>query len=171
MRRLLVLLLVVAPLAAAAAQDRPRPEPPSTSKTSPSNEQNGPVIMQGCVDGSRFVVPMMSPVDLQQRITGSREYRLEGPSELLAQLRSAHDGHLEEITGVLTVHPAPGEDQRIASGKIGDNTKVTIGRRESTSGGLGQEVPLSRREDPPPVQIGTLRLIESKHVDAKCPRW
>lgn len=164
MRRLLVLSVVVAPLAVAAAQDRPKPEPPSTSRTSPSNEQSGPVVMQGCVDGTRFVVPMMSPEDLQQKITGSREYTLEGPSEAMQLLRSSHDGHLEEITGVLRVRPAPGEEQRIGSTQIGDRTRVTIGRRETR--GLRAD-----GDSNPPVQIGTLTVIESKHLDARCPRW
>jgi hypothetical protein len=164
MRRILVLSLIVVPLAAVAAQDRPKPEPPSTSKTSPSSEQNGPIVMQGCVDGRRFVVPMMTPEDLQQKITGSKEYTLEGPSETLALLRSAHDGHFEEITGVLRVHPAPGEEQRLSSAKIGDNTRVTIGRRQTS--GLRAD-----GDSAPPVQIGTLTLIESKHLDARCPRW
>ena len=166
--RLIVLALIVA----VAAQDRPRPEPPSTSKTSPSNE-NGVVVMQGCVSGTRFMVPMMTPEDLQQKISGSREYRLEGPSEMLAVLRGSHDGHFEEITGILKVTPVPGEEQRIGSTQIGDKTRITIGRRETTAPGLGQEMPIATkdRDSAPPVQIGTLRLIESKHLEARCPRW
>ena len=168
--RHLVLALVVVLVAVVAAQDRPRPEPPSTSKTSPSNE-NGVVVMQGCVDGARFIVPMMTPEDLQQRITGSREYHLEGPSEMLAILRGDHDGHFEEITGILKVTPAPGEEQHIGSTQIGDKTRITIGRRESTTPALGRELPIIPDGNAPPVQIGTLRLVESKHLEARCPRW
>ena len=158
MKMLLWTLALAAPVALLAQDRAPQPPQPSSGK--------GIVAVEGCVNGSRFVTPMMDADTVVNWTAGTREYRLEGDEELLDLIRNGHDRHRELITGRLNELPAiVGGQRRTSSGQIGDRTRITIGVREvpaEETGPVGNAAAHA---------VVSLTVLSVKHLDDKCPIW
>jgi len=73
-------------------------------------------------------------------------------------LRRQHDGHFEELTGVVIIPPSPdGADVQVRSKELGPKTTVTIGTGQS--GGDIQRSP----------QSVSFRVESFHHLDVHCP--
>jgi hypothetical protein len=114
------------------------------------------VTVAGCVTGSHFKPSRETRNDLPADLYRAREWTLQGKRELLNRLRKEHDGHYEEITGVIKVPPQPQQaDTTVRTKDVGKKTRVTIGTRQSSS----------NVEAPPPATI----VVESfRHIGARC---
>ena len=84
------------------------------------------------------------------------EFVLEGPKELLRQIKELHSGHNDEIAGVATVPPPQDEDAAVVTSKKGP-ASITAGRRDEKSFGL--------RNAPQPIK---LRVASLTHISEGC---
>ena len=115
------------------------------------------VTIKGCVQGSHFKPSLDTARDLPAKLAKATEWTLEGNRELLKQLRREHDGHYEELTGVVIIPPSPdGTAVDVRSKDIGPKTRVTIGTAQS-----GAEIQRS-------PQTVTFRVESSRHLDKHC---
>ena len=132
-----VLLLCAAcaalPVALAAAQfPGPVPrekEPPSQTRM---QEKQLPLVVQGCIRGRRLVLAA-SFHDSTADLLNADELLLEGPKELMQQLRREHDNHEDELTGIAILQPvADGSSTtEVQSKPLGKKGRITMGVRES----------------------------------------
>ena len=78
-------------------------------------------------------------------------------SVFLALVKKEHNGHLDELTGIVQV-PATPEAQRegVATKPLGKKGRITVGKREA-NGGL--------RSAPHPVR---LKVISLRHISNGC---
>lgn len=125
------------------------------------------MVVQGCLDGKRLkpdlTVPNPRLVFEQLDI---KELRLEGPKGVMQLLDKEHDGHQDEISGVVLA-PA-NRDVRVKTGQIGPSTRVT-----TTTGGVTDP-----RRDPrgvvPPFETSLLeqslrmRVESVRHLADHC---
>ena len=122
---LVVMMLIAAPAA------------PSPQRDAIPDDKNATAVI-GCIRGSRLV-PMLGTKNITADLLRASEFVLEGPKELLQTLRKMHDGHEEEIIGIVkpspTRHP---DDSDVQTRKLGDKTRVTFGTHGST---VGEEAP------------------------------
>jgi hypothetical protein len=115
------------------------------------------VTVKGCVVGSHFKPARDSLLDLPATVTQATEWILEGKKELLRRLRGDHDGHYEEVTGIIKVPELPdGTEARVRSKDFGGKTRVTIGQSES-SGYI--------KASPQPIRI---RVESFRHLEENC---
>jgi len=114
------------------------------------------VTITGCVIGSRFKPSRDSLNDLPASVLGASEWVLSGKKELLQQIRRDHDGHLEEVTGVIKIPQGPDQTTGQVRSKDVGKTRVTIGQREST-GWI--------KETPQPI---TIRVDSFRHLETRC---
>ena len=86
------------------------------------------------MNGSRVKPSPFALSDLPATILWATEYVLVGKRELIQRLRTEHDGHYDDVTGVVHVPPAPrNTDVKVRSKDIGKKTRVTIGERQDSS--------------------------------------
>ena len=65
---------------------------------------------------------------LWDRVGEGDQWSLEGNRDLLKRLRHDHDGHDEELTGVVIIPPSPdGTEVHVGSKGIGEKTRVSSG--------------------------------------------
>jgi hypothetical protein len=119
------------------------------------------VTLQGCIHGKRLTV---DATDATTRFTLSlleaSEFTLEGPKELMQQLARDHDGHQDEITGVVIV---PGGRQRegdVTIREIDPRTRIIAGGRRPSNEGVAPIETKSR--------ILRLKVASLEHVDDAC---
>jgi hypothetical protein len=82
------------------------------------------------VRGKRLVLSQTSDISL----LNANELLLEGPKELLTQLRREHENHDDELTGIAIVPPSP-DGSSTTEGQtkeIGKKARITLGVRESS---------------------------------------
>jgi hypothetical protein len=120
------------PVALAAAQlpgPIPREKEPPSQQTR-MQEKRLPLTVRGCVRGKRLVLSQTSDISL----LNANELLLEGPKELLTQLRREHENHDDELTGIAIVPPsADGSSTTEGQTKeIGKKARITLGVRESS---------------------------------------
>lgn len=120
------------PVALAAAQfpaPIPREKEPPSQQTR-MQEKRLPLAVRGCVRGKRLVLSQASDVSL----LNANELQLEGPKELLTQVRREHENHDDEFTGIAIVPPSPdGSSTSEGSTKeLGKKARITLGVRESS---------------------------------------
>ena len=147
------------PLTLAAAQlPGPVPrekEPPAQTRM---QEKQLPLIVQGCIRGKRLVLSSGSFHDSTADLLNADELLLEGPKELMQQLRREHDTHEDELTGIAILQPvADGSSTTdVQSKPLGNKGRITLGVRESS--GLTGNV---RR----PVRF---RVSSLRHINERC---
>ena len=124
------------PIALAAVQ---LPGPIPREKEPPSQqtrmlEKRLALTVYGCVRGKRLVLSSMSSREGIIDLLNANELLLEGPKELLTQLRREHEDHDDEFTGIAIVPPSP-DGSSTSEGEtkeLGKKTHVTLGVRESS---------------------------------------
>ena len=124
------------PFAVAAVQlpgTIPREKEPPTQQTR-MQEKRLPLTVYGCVRGKRLVLSSMSSRKGIIDLLNANELLLEGPKELLTQLRREHEDHDDEFTGIAIVPPSP-DGSSTSDGQtkeLGKKSKITLGVRESS---------------------------------------
>ena len=145
-----VVLGVVGPIL--FAQGRPSqpapPTPPSPiSTTNVAASKTETITVEGCLQGTSLE-PTAEDVILSTY--NANEYDLSVPKSLRETLK-AHEGHLERVTGTLTLPP---DDQRMAATKqVGTKTHLAVSQGSQS-----------------PYQIGKPSIAVSKiaHLADKC---
>ena len=127
------------------------------------------VVVQGCLDGKRLKPDLTVPTTrLVFEQLDIKELRLEGPKGVMQLLDKEHDGHQDEISGVVLV-PAK-RDVSVKTGQIGPRTRVT-----ATSGGVNDPRGAPRGVVPPfepsqsePGQSLRMRVESVRHLADHC---
>lgn len=128
---------------AAERQEQPPPKP-------------GTLVIRGCVSNGTFTNVSTTSADPDGRIVPGATYRLAGPRRLLNPLRSEHNGHHEEVTGVVrgTFAPTPTTGSRDMGG-----VSVQVGV-------VGRD---PRANTPHVPEMPSIEVRAVKHLDEKCP--
>jgi hypothetical protein len=156
MRELLIVLLTVCSVSAqkpiVPPPQQPIPKPATRGKSTRHN-----VVVQGCVRNGRLQVANSFVRDLPFEMLNVSEFILDGPKEMLRQIKELHDGHYEEIAGVATVPPPPqDEDAAVETSKKGP-VRISAGRRDEKGVGIPNA--------PQPIK---LRVASLTHVSEGC---
>jgi hypothetical protein len=116
----------------------------------------------GCVQGSRLKplhAGATGEFDTVTNTLRAAEYMLDGPKDLLKTLTKNHDGHIEEVTGVVKIPPTTDQpDVHVRTTDVGGKTRVTIGTRTGPTPNVMSSTPASPR----------LSVQSFKHVADKC---
>jgi hypothetical protein len=148
---LVVLLMVYPAVAQKPIAPPPAADPPSRSRIK-SNQFE--VIVKGCVRNGRLERAAFTS-DPQVDTLRASEFILEGPRELMQQIRSEHNGHYDEIAGIVTVPTTlTGGTSDVATKKLGP---VRIGVGNRTDGGVV--------EAPRPLR---LKVASLTHLNEGC---
>jgi hypothetical protein len=124
------------PVAVAAGQF-PGPVPRETeppSQQTRMQEKRLSLTVYGCVRGKRLVLSSMSEREGIISLLNANDLLLEGPKELLTQLRREHENHDDELTGIAIVPPSP-DGSSTSEGQtkeLGKKARITMGVRESS---------------------------------------
>ena len=151
-----VVLLTIGPLGAqqpiVPPPQQPIPKPATRGKSTRHN-----VVVQGCVRNGRLQVADSFVRDLPFDMLNVSEFILDGPKEMLRQIKELHDGHYDEIAGVATVPPPPqDEDEAVETSKKGP-VRISAGRRDEKGVGIPNA--------PQPIK---LRVASLTHVSEGC---
>jgi hypothetical protein len=124
------------PMVVAAAQlpgAIPREKEPPSQQTR-MQEKRLPLTVYGCVRGKRLMLSPMSERHGIVNLLNANELLLEGPKELLTQLRREHENHDDELKGIAIVPPSP-DGSSTSEGQtkeLGKKARITVGVRESS---------------------------------------
>ena len=159
--RLLLASVALAGLASLVRAQSPVPPPPkSPSDCSPLRDTERKVVLEGCLYGNRVKVANGTAANNVLIDTlGTKEFVLEGPKETLRQLKSAHDGHQDEFTGIVVIPYSRTEQTDVATKEIGKKTRVTAGTNSQSTETL----------DPAPNHKPVrFKFVSLKHLSDKC---
>ena len=138
-----------------AAQGPLLPPPKTPPTKSAVRDSQHSVVVEGCLRGSRLKIDRtVSNVTVDS--LGASEFVMEGPKELLQQIRRQHDGHQDEITGIAIVPASRTGDTEIETKQLGKKTRITVGSRS------GQD---ERLEGFRPLR---LKVASLRHLADKC---
>ena len=145
------------PVALAAAQlPGPRQDEPLARQTMRGTRV--PVTVSGCLRRGSLQLADWPFKDTLANVFDTDVVILDGPKDVLRQLRTEHNLHQDEVTGIAIVQASP--DGRTTTGVQTKDTgkgTITAGVRESS--GVAAEALL---------KTVTLRLASFRHVDDKC---
>jgi hypothetical protein len=131
------LLLAATSIAAQGPVQQPPKDQPPTRGPLQSNEMA--MTVSGCVRGARLRIPAQAIIELPFRALRVREFVLEGPKELVQQIKREHDGHFDEIAGVVIVPPSPGRNEAPVTTREVAGGRLTVGaERTGTNPGEPQ---------------------------------
>jgi hypothetical protein len=111
----------------------------------PAPSKKDPVTVRGCLHGSSLKITDAMAVDIW---SGTIRLKL---SKALAKALREHEGHEEELTGVM--HDTPRTMGGTKSTPVGKKTKITYGAREERN--TSEEVP-------------QLEVSSFRHVNPTC---
>jgi hypothetical protein len=148
-------------LAASAQLPGPIPkekEPPSRARF---QEQRIPVTVSGCLRGTRLNISAASQRDGVADLLKASQFILEGPKDLLQQIRREHQGHEDEISGIAIIKPSPDGTSTtdVSTKPLGKKGSITVGVHES-SGVAAEEV-----EAPVRLKVESLRHLADACAD------
>ena len=106
-------------------------KPPTDQTGSPKDQR---ITLQGCIRGGRFEPDhggrVNIPAQLLAQLDDSSAIVLIGKRELLQRIRSDHERHRDEITGVLVIPPKPAGVRQVDIKTVqAGKTRVTTGTR------------------------------------------
>jgi hypothetical protein len=153
MRIVLVLLGSISAITGQAPIFPPQDLPP-TKSTMKDTERA--IVVEGCIRGDRLKIDR-DVSSLTVRLLDVTEFVLQGPKETLQRVKTDHDGHQDEISGIVVV-PAGQPEKEVVTKEIGKRTRVTAGASTSTSD-PGQPVSGFK---PMRLKLGTLRHLSNK---------
>lgn len=133
MRSLGVALLVIMTVSAAAAQKppiAPAPQDPIPEPNQRGKSREYPVSVTGCIQGKWLHVSDLHTRDSAFEALRVSDFVLEGPRELLRQIKDYHSGHHDEIEGIAIVPPSPVPSSATVTTKKFGKTHVTVAGRE-----------------------------------------
>ena len=149
--------LVIALHAQGPVVPKPRTPPPSSSDRVRDVQQ--PLTVEGCISGTRLRYDREHPVNTEARLLDAKEFILEGPRELMQQIKAAHEGHEDQIIGTVIIPPSHQGDTLTTTRRIG---KTTI------SGGTRQETKDPEAFDEKGQRPLRLKVTELRHVRERC---
>jgi len=133
------------------------PTPPT--KASDARETTHLVTVRGCIRSNRLKIDpnfSVSTVD----VLDAGDFSLEGPKELMRQVKAEHDDHYDEITGIVVLPPRKDRDVVTSTKKAGPKTNVIVtGKNKS-----------EEFDTPPEPKKQTLKLKVQQlvHIDNRC---
>jgi hypothetical protein len=149
-------LVVVAAIVSGVAAQGPVLPPAKTPPTkSPVRQTERPAIVEGCLRGNRLKIDRRLP-NVTTDFLGASEFVLEGPKELLQQIRREHDDHQDEITGIVIIPASRTDDTEVQTTQVGKRTRITIGSRQA------------KGTDPPELRPLRLKVQSLRHIADKC---
>jgi hypothetical protein len=164
MHRLLTGLILSLGFVAAAAAQGPivpkSPTPPQPATT--TRETKVPVTVQGCVFDRRLKITPVGVNSPALALVNGDEVVLEGTKELMQQLKKYHDGHEEQISGILTIPPNDDRDALTSVKRVGSKTTITA------SGSQDSKRDEKQPDQPKATRFLRLKIEEVKHVQNKC---
>ena len=111
--------------------------PPQFNSRS-SNELS--VVIEGCINRRRLQPNLTAPVTRQVfELLDTKELRLEGARGLMRTLEKEHDGHQDEITGIVIV--PKDRDIRAKTGQAGPRARDRDSRWSGTGSATGIQPP------------------------------
>ena len=144
-----VAVLLIAGLAPGAAQDAPekKPRPPGKGDA---------VVVKGCLSRGVLAAHDTRKEDDDAAATTSPiDFRLTGSKRILKPFREEHEGHLEEVTGVLKSHLP---DEKSAKGMRIGGTGIFIGGGAPRAGGIQEMTP----------HLPVLEVKSVRHIGDRC---
>jgi hypothetical protein len=158
-----------------AAQGRPN-QPPSAptpphpiSTTNVASSKTETITVEGCLQGTSLE-PTAEDVILSTY--NANEYDLSVPKSLRETLK-AHEGHLERITGALSL--PPDEDRMAATKQLGAKTHLAVSQGDASPYQIGKpSIAVSKivhladkcsvlgKRDPSPARTGTATIGGAK---------
>lgn len=163
MRALTTIAVAMAMVVALGGQTRePLPPPPQAIPQQPSQlrTQQVRVTVEGCVFGKSLLPTLATNQPVDEALLNASEFVLDGPKELMTQLRRNHDTHRERITGMATV-PQPEGTTVETHGVTRGKTRVTSGAR------VTQSEPGASPALTAPLHV-RLRVQSAEHLEEKC---
>ena len=156
MIRAVLSAVVFAGIVSGVAAQGPLLPPPKTPPTkSAVRESQHPVVVEGCLRGNRLKIDRsVSNVTIDS--LGASEFVMEGPKELLKQIRRDHDDHQDEITGIVIVPPSRTDDTEVQTQQLGKRTRITVGSRSGND---------ERQQVVRPLR---LKVQSLRHLSDKC---
>ncbi len=161
MRMTTLSLVAVIAIAGTAGAQKPVPTPPSASIPEGGNPKMKAneyrVAVKGCIRGRRLHASALETSDSIFRTLRATDFALSGSKELLQQIKDQHDGHWDEVEGIVTVPPSTGSGSSTVTTKDIGKTRVTVAGREEGKAYVQD----------PPKQL-TLKVIALTHLTEGC---
>ena len=159
MRATMATVVVLLTVCSGSAQQPivPPPQQPVPTPNSRVKSRQHQIVVQGCVRNGRLRIADSVARDLPFEMLNVSEFILDGPKEMLRQIKELHNGHDDEIAGIATIPPPPqDEDAAVVTSKKGP-ARITAGRRDEKSVGV--------RNAPQPIR---LRVASLTHINEGC---
>lgn len=133
MRAYLLSILAAAAIAAPITAQKPVTPPPATpvpDANSRLKSNQVSIVATGCIRGRRLQPSDLETPDSVFATLRATEFVLQGPRELLQQIKDQHDGHFDQVDGIVSVPTAPNGASSTTTTKEFGKTRVTLGGRE-----------------------------------------
>jgi hypothetical protein len=159
MKRAIVSVAFVIVMPAQFAAQRPvepPPERPTPQASSTGKPTQYAITVKGRIDKRRLTVPDSEGEKLPIEMVRATEFTLSGSSESLREIRD-HNGHCDEISGVVSVPPVRRPTVPSVDAKKLGPFSVGVGGRESIA------------VDGAP-RVLTLRVESVTHLGESCPQ-
>lgn len=135
------------------------PTPPT--KASDARETTHLVTIRGCIRGNRLKADPEAQKGIVE-VLDARDFSLEGPKELMRQVKAEHDEHYDEITGIVVLPPKNARDVVTSTKKVGPKSSVVV------TGKKGEAVDVDSQPQPR-QQTLKLRVQQLTHIGERCP--
>lgn len=99
------------------------------------------VTVSACISGNHLKLQQGTTATVESKLNAS-EFILEGSKEILRTIRKNHDGHWEEVTGLVKLPPTGASDVHVRQKDLGPKTRITLGSRQSRGEELSAPVRL-----------------------------
>jgi hypothetical protein len=162
-RRVLVLVACAGLVVTVRAQrpiTPPEPRPPATATN--TRETKRALIVQGCVFDRRLLFDGSVNINAAAALLAD-ELVLEGPKELLRQIKAKHDGHEEQISGIVTIPAGDERDTLSTTKRVGPKTIITATASQEP------KPDLTKPDSNKVHRILHLKVEEVRHIQDKCP--
>jgi len=103
----------------------PAPKAPPPARTMKDTEIS--VTVEGCIRGKVLTPDWTNgrTTNVKVDFVNAAEFSLEGPRELLSQLKQSHDGHQDEVTGIAIIPASQKPEGETKSKAVGSRTTVS----------------------------------------------
>jgi hypothetical protein len=160
MRACLLSILVAAAIAAPITAQKPVAPPPAAPVADGNSRLKSnqfSIVATGCIHGRRLQASSLEASDSVFATLRATEFVLQGPRELLQQIKDHHDGHHDQIEGIVSVPAAPDGASATTTTKEFGKTRVTLGGREEGKAYV---------QDPPKPL--TIKVTSLTHLNEGC---
>ena len=162
MRLLLAVAACASLVTCLAAQGPVVPKSPTPpTKASDARETTHLVTVRGCIRGNRLKADPEAAKGIVD-VLDARDFSLEGPKELMRQVKAEHDEHYDEITGIVVLPPRNDRDVVTSTKKVGPKSTVVV------TGKKGETMDVDSQPQPR-NQTLKLKVQQLTHLDNRCP--